>query len=51
MATTTIWDMERERETQRWHEIAEIFNNLTDEFKTRSRGACAEEDCLSFLYT
>ena len=42
---------ENRRQTKRWHEIAEIFDDLIDEFMNMSRSVCEEEDWMSLLNT
>ena len=44
------YEKENRRQTKRLHEIAEIFDDLTDEFMNMSRGVCEEEDWMSIKY-
>ena len=43
------YEKENRRQTKRWHEIAEIFDDLTDEFMNLSRSVCEEENWMSLL--
>ena len=43
------YEKENRRQTKRWHEIAEIFDDLTDEFMNLSRSVCEEDNWMSLL--
>ena len=45
------YEKENLRQTKRWHEIAEMFDDLNDKVMNMSRGACEGEDWMSFLNT